>query len=111
MAGNVTEVTDATFDAEVLKSSVPVLVDFWAAWCAPCRMVAPIVEELAKHYEGKLKVCKMDTEANPKAATSLGINSIPTLIIFKKGKAAQRMIGARSKKDFVAAIDAVLAGK
>ena len=111
MAGLVNEVTDATFDAEVLKSPIPVLVDFWATWCGPCRMVAPIVEELAQHYQGKLKVCKVNTEDNPKVPTSLAITAIPTLIIFKGGKAVQRMVGAKSKRDFVAAIDAVLAAQ
>ena len=111
MAGLVNEVTDATFDAEVLKSPIPVLVDFWATWCGPCRMVAPIVEELAQHYQGKLKVCKVNTEDNPKIPTNLGITAIPTLIIFKGGKAVQRMVGAKSKRDFVAAIDAVLAAQ
>jgi thioredoxin 1 len=108
MAGLVNEVTDATFDAEVLKSPKPVLVDFWASWCGPCRLVAPIVEELAKHYEGKLKVCKINTEGNPKTPTSLGITAIPTLIIFKGGKPVQRMVGAKSKRDFVATIDPLL---
>jgi thioredoxin 1 len=108
MAGLVVEVTDATFEAEVLKSSLPVLVDFWATWCGPCRLVAPIVEEIAKHYDGKLKVCKLNTEDSPKTPISYGITAIPTLIIFKNGKPVQRLIGARSKKEFIAAIDPLL---
>jgi thioredoxin 1 len=109
MAGLVVEVTDATFEAEVLKSSLPVLVDFWATWCGPCRLVAPIVEEIAKHYDGKLKVFKLNTEDNPKTPVTYGITAIPTLIVFKNGKPVHRLVGARSKKDFIAAIEPLLA--
>ncbi|GBE30392.1 MAG TPA: thioredoxin [Bacteroidetes bacterium] len=90
-------VTDASFDQDVLKSDVPVLVDFWAPWCAPCRIVGPIVEEIAGNYEGKIKVGKVNTDENPNQAGSLGIRGIPTLIIFKDGKEADRVVGAVPK--------------
>jgi len=94
---DLTVVTDATFEAEVLKSELPVLVDFWAVWCGPCRAVAPAVEELAKEYQGKLKVCKVDVDNNRAAAQALGINSIPTLYLFKGGIAVDKVIGAVPK--------------
>ena len=83
--GKYIEVTDASFDQEVLQSDLPVLVDFWAVWCAPCRLIAPIVEELAGEKEGKLKVAKMDVDNNPNVAAKFGIRSIPTLLVFKGG--------------------------
>lgn len=88
------KVTDENFKEEVLESHLPVLVDFWAPWCAPCSVVAPIVEELAKDYEGKLKVCKLNVDESPNTATQYGIRGIPTLGIFKDGKAVDKVVGA-----------------
>lgn len=94
---NLLQFTDANFKKEVLESNVPVLVDFWAAWCSPCKMIAPFVEELAKEYTGKIKVGKLDVDTNPKTATQYGIMSIPTLIFFKNGKVADHVVGALNK--------------
>ncbi|MCK4437315.1 thioredoxin [bacterium] len=91
------EVTDANFKEEVLDSNLPVLVDFWAVWCAPCSMVAPVVEEIAKEYEGKLKVCKLNVDEAAAAASEYGIMSIPTLAIFKNGQIVEKIIGAVPK--------------
>ena len=90
-------VTDASFEQDVLKSDVPVLVDFWAPWCGPCRMVAPIVDEIAKDFEGKLKVVKLNTDENPNIASQYGIRSIPTLMIFKGGEKVDTVVGADPK--------------
>ncbi len=90
-------VTDDRFEAEVLKSELPVLVDFWAEWCAPCHMIAPAVEELAKAYDGEMKFARMDVDSNNKTALQYGIMSIPTLIIFKGGQEKERIIGAVPK--------------
>ncbi len=97
MAENVIQVTDANFESEVLNSTVPVLIDFWAAWCMPCRFVAPVVEELAKDYEGKIKVGKLDVDSNPAIASKYGITSIPTLLLFKNGEVVDGVIGAVPK--------------
>lgn len=95
--GKYIEVTDASFDQEVLQSDLPVLVDFWAVWCAPCRLIAPIVEELAGEKEGKLKVAKMDVDNNPNVAAKFGIRSIPTLLVFKGGQVVDQIVGAVPK--------------
>lgn len=95
MAGqNVLEVTDTNFDAEILKSQVPVLVDFWAVWCAPCRAIAPHVEALAKEYDGKIRVGKCDIDANPQVPSQYDIRSIPTLLMFKGGQVVGQVVGA-----------------
>jgi thioredoxin 1 len=102
------ELTDGNFDSDVLKSDLPVLVDFWAPWCGPCRIIAPIVEEIAKEYDGKLKVGKLNTDDNQQVASKYGIMSIPTLMIFNKGELIERIIGAQPKKAIKDKIDAVL---
>ena len=94
---DVFEVTDETFDAEIMNSDIPAMVDFWAEWCGPCRMVGPVVEELANEYQGKIKIAKMDVDQNRQTPTRFGIRSIPTLILFKGGDAAQTIIGAQPK--------------
>ena len=91
---DVREVTDATFEIEVIKADVPTLVDFWAPWCGPCRSIGPIVEELAPSYEGKAVITKMNVDDNPMVAQRYGVTSIPTLMMFKNGKLVDRMVGA-----------------
>ena len=95
------ELTDATFDEKVLKADVPVLVDFWAVWCGPCKMVAPVVEEVGNEYEGKLKVAKMDIDQNRQVAMQYGIRSIPTLLLFKNGDVVEQIVGAVPKAQLV----------
>jgi thioredoxin 1 len=92
------EVTDSNFQNEVLQSDKPVLIDFWAEWCGPCKMIAPMVEELAKEYDGKLKVGKVDVDSNQQTSMQYGIRSIPTLLIFKGGKVVDQLVGAVPKK-------------
>jgi len=91
------EVTDANFKSEVLESTTPVLVDFWAEWCGPCKMIAPVVEQLATEYAGKLKVGKVDVDSNQQTSMQFGIRSIPTLLVFKNGKVVDQIVGAVSK--------------
>ena len=107
MASPIT-LTDETFQSEVIESPLPVLVDLWATWCGPCRMVAPIVEELAQEYEGRLKVGKLDVDSEQKIAGNYGIRSIPTLLIFKEGKVVDQVVGAVPKKILVEKIEATL---
>jgi thioredoxin 1 len=103
-----TEVTDANFDTEVIKSDKPVLVDFWAPWCGPCRMVAPVVDELSDEYDGKVKFVKLNTDDNVRTASQFGIRSIPTLLVFKDGEVKGQIIGFRPKGDLKQRLDAVL---
>jgi thioredoxin 1 len=102
------ELTDANFDELVLKSDKPVLVDFWAVWCGPCRMVAPIVEELAKDYEGRAVIGKVDVDNNPEISARLGIRNIPTLLFFKNGEQVDKVVGAVPKQTFAAKLDAII---
>lgn len=95
------ELTDGNFDREVLQSGTPVLVDFWAVWCGPCKMIAPVVEEIAKEYDGRLKVGKVDVDSNPEVSMKFGIRSIPTLMVFKGGKVVEQIIGAVPKRNLL----------
>jgi len=101
-------ITDADFEAEVLKSDIPVLVDFWAPWCGPCKAMIPIIDELGKEFEGKVKVVKMNVDENTEAPGKFGVMSIPTFIIFKGGEAVTTFVGAKSKEDMKSELDAVL---
>jgi thioredoxin 1 len=109
MAGIVAEVTDNNFQAEVIESEIPVLVDFWAPWCGPCRMVAPVVEEIAEERAGALKVVKLNTDENQQTAVAFNIMSIPTLILFRNGQAAKTVIGAYPKRKLEAELEPALA--
>jgi len=104
----ITEVSDANFEAEVLQSSLPVLVDFWAPWCGPCKAIAPIVEELAAEYDGKLKVAKLNVDNNPGTASRYGVRGIPTLLILKGGTVKDQVVGAVAKAKLVQAIGNVI---
>jgi thioredoxin 1 len=99
-----TNINDSNFKQEVLEESLPVLVDFWAVWCGPCHMVAPAVEQIAKEYKGKLKVCKLNIDDAPKTVSSYGIMSIPTLAIFKNGEVVDKIVGALPKADLEATL-------
>ncbi len=102
------EITDATFDEVVLKNDKPVMVDFWAAWCGPCRMVGPIIEEVSQEYDGKAVVGKVDVDANQQFAAKYGVRNIPTVLVFKGGEIVSRQVGVSPKQAYTDAIDAVL---
>lgn len=108
MSDKIVHVTDASFEDDVLKADVPVLVDFWAAWCGPCKMIAPILDDVAGDYAGKVKVCKVDVDANADTPAKFGVRGIPTLILFKDGSAVSTKVGALSKTQLTAFIDAAL---
>ena len=108
MAGSVIELNDAAFDETVHGSDVPVLVDFWAPWCGPCIMMAPIIQEIADEYSGKAKICKLNTDDARDSAIEFGISAIPTTILFKDGQVQKKWVGLSSKKDLTAAIEELL---
>ncbi len=110
MAGeNTLTFTDDNFEQEVLQSDIPVLVDFWAEWCMPCKALTPIINEIASEYQGKVKVGKVDTDANREVSVKYGISAIPTVILFQGGEIKEKFVGLRSKKDFQASLDGVAA--
>src|SRR5881296_4446864 len=106
-ANNIVTLTEANFEEEVLKASTPVLVDFWAEWCGPCKMIAPMLDELASEYDGKVKVGKVNIDEFQSIATQYGVRAIPTLLIFKDGEVAEQVVGLRSKRDLKANLDKV----
>lgn len=106
--GKVLEVSDQTFDQEVLKSATPVLIDFWAPWCGPCKAIAPVVEELAGTYDGRLKVVKINVDDNPQTPQKYGVRGIPNLVLIKDGRVADQIVGAVPKAHLVRAIDSAL---
>ncbi len=108
LASDVLEVSEGRFDEQVLRSPLPVLLDVWADWCAPCRGMAPVIEDLASSLSGRLRVAKLDVDRNPEAAARLRIQGVPTLILFKDGSEVTRMIGARGKADIMAALAALV---
>ena len=105
MSKNINTLTDATFENDVLNSNIPVLVDFWAEWCMPCRFVAPVIEQVADEYTGKIKVGKLDVDQNPRIAGQFGINSIPSILLYKNGQVVDGVIGAVPKEQLVNMLD------
>ena len=110
MSENVVKATDVDFEEKVVKSDVPVLVDFWAPWCGPCRTVGPIIEEIADDYAGRVKVVKVNVDESNQVAGSMGIRSIPTIALFHEGEAKEKLVGVRTKADYVALLDKILNG-
>lgn len=108
MSEQIKHVSDASFDTDVIQSAQPVLVDYWATWCGPCKMIAPILEEVAGEYAGRLTVAKVDVDANPDTAAKYGIRGIPTLMLFKNGQAAATKVGALSKSQLTAFLNGAL---
>lgn len=108
MSKLVLELSDAEFEREVIKSPVPVLVDFWASWCGPCKSIAPVIEQLAQEFEGKLKVCKVNVDQNRESTTRYHVRGIPTLILFKNGERQDQIVGVHTKEDLISAIKKVI---
>jgi len=105
MAENLTQLTDTDFDDAIQNSDMPVLVDFWAPWCGPCKMLAPVIEEIADEYAGKARICKLNTDEHREAAIEYAINAIPTIILFNKGQMENKWVGMTTKKDITAELD------
>ncbi len=108
MSENIVHISDSSFEEDVLQAEGPVLVDFWADWCGPCNIIGPVLEELSQEYDGKMKICKMDVDANAETAPKYGVRGIPTLIIFNNGDVAGTKVGALSKSQLSAFIDSVI---
>lgn len=108
MAGNLKDINDSSFEAEVLKSTTPVLVDFWAPWCGPCKSIAPVLDELASEFAGKLRIVKVNVDENPQTPTKYGVRGIPNLIIFKGGQVVEQIVGAVPKDQLSVAINKIL---
>ncbi|MDE0762303.1 MAG: thioredoxin TrxA [Cellvibrionales bacterium] len=105
MSDNLVHVTDTSFESDVLQSEIPALIDFWAAWCGPCKMIAPLLEELSDEYAGRIKVCKIDVDSNPETAAKYNVRGIPTLLVFKNGSIEATKVGALSKSQLVEFVD------
>ena len=108
MSEHIHHVTDASFEAEVIKADLPVLVDYWAAWCGPCKMIAPLLDEAAEQYQGRVIIAKLNVDENPDTPAQFGVRGIPTLMLFKDGKVAQTKVGALSKSQLSAFLDSSL---
>lgn len=108
MSDNIIHVSDATFEADVLQSEIPALVDFWAEWCGPCKMIAPILDEIADEYAGKIKICKVDVDSNSETAAKFNVRGIPTLLVFKNGAVEATKVGALSKGQLTEFVDSLI---